>query len=126
MNRNFITSFLIATISYLIIFCQVPSEVRNERKEKNSGEVGYVQSQTIIFYTKFNKQFCLVFPYAMKKVQVHRVSFGLKKGKKSSSKICESVFPPYQETLSENQLISFLLFVWEAVRVTNIWINPYV
>lgn len=76
MNRNFTTSFLIATISYLIIFCQVPPEVRNERKETKGGEVGYVQSQTIItsriiLYIKFNKQLSLVFPHAMKKVQVH-------------------------------------------------------
>lgn len=76
MNRNFTTSFLITTISYLIIFCQVPPEVRNERKETKGGEVGYVQSQTIItfgiiLYIKFNKQLSLVFPHAMKKVQVY-------------------------------------------------------
>lgn len=108
MNRNIITSFLIATISCLITFVQVPPEVRNWRKETQGGEVGYVQSQTIttsriILYVEFNKQLCLVFPHAMIKVQVHRVAFGLKKRKKNSSKICESVFPPYQETLAENK-----------------------
>lgn len=72
MNRNFTTSFLIATISYLIIFCQVPPEVRKERKETKGGEVGYVQSQTIItsrtvLYIEFNRQFSLVFPHAHEK-----------------------------------------------------------
>lgn len=84
-----------------------------------------MQSQTImtsrtVLYIEFNKQSSLAFPHAHEKGAGPPVAFGLKKGKNNSSKICESVFPPYQEILAENKLISFLLFVWEAVRMTNI------